>query len=107
VGVAETINELIAVMISSATIPAFKPGIGTQLYHAERCCSPGKCVTMPAGTYKRIDIGCDGLLGSNAESQGAENECDVEIERFHFVSLRCKKWPEVPLKNALAENIQT
>lgn len=74
-------------MIPAATIPAFEPGIGTQLHHAMRQYGTGVGMTVASGSDKRIHIFCIILLsqevkGEKEKERGGEDEFIFHVNRF-------------------------
>lgn len=55
VGVRKTIDAIVAVMVSAATVPSFQTGVRTELHHSEWACRTGKGVSVASGTDERVD----------------------------------------------------
>jgi len=56
VGVAETVNHGITVVITATAVPSSESGVWTQLHHSKRKRSSGECVAVAASSNKWIDI---------------------------------------------------
>src|SRR5215204_5282829 len=55
VRVAETVNDVIGVVVTGTPVPTCQSSIRTELHHTKRQCCTGKCVTMSAGSNEGID----------------------------------------------------
>ena len=66
VGVAEAVDEAVGVVVPSATVPSFQPGVWTQLDHAKRGGGPGIGVAMSSSANRRVDFAVKGLGPASA-----------------------------------------
>ena len=55
-GVRESIEGVVAIVVGASAVPPFETGVRTGLYHSERIDGSGIGVTMEIGSYKRIDV---------------------------------------------------
>ena len=57
VGVAETVNQRIGIVVAAASVPvaAVRPGVGAQLHHTERISRTGEGVTVKVSAHKGVD----------------------------------------------------
>ena len=53
-GVAETVDHAVCVVVSTASVPAFQPGVGAQLNHPKRRGGPGVGVAVSSRANPRI-----------------------------------------------------
>ena len=55
-GMAESVNYTVGIMVTGTAVPAGETGIRTELYHAKGHAGARVGMTMTAGTDERIDI---------------------------------------------------
>ena len=85
VGVAESEDEAVGVMIAAAAVPVAGAGarVGAELYHSERCAGTWKGMSVGVGAHKRIDILCkSGKEGGNGYQQ-CRHGCSVSRNRTY------------------------
>ena len=56
VGVRETVDAVVAVMVGGTAVPALQTGIGAELDGAERKDGAGIGVAVPVGAHQRVDV---------------------------------------------------
>lgn len=83
VGVAEAVNQAVAVMIAAAAVPAaIDAGVGRQLHHAKRCGRARKGMAVPTRADERVHEGAEaGSLGDDRGARQQEEQCRGQAQQ--------------------------
>ena len=74
VGVAETVDGVVAIVVGAAAVPPLKTGVGTGLDLAERRDGPGESVAVEVGADQGIDIAGESAFATAGSHHAQDNK---------------------------------
>ena len=84
VGVRETVDAVVAVMVAGAAVPALQTGVGTDLHSTEGHEGPWEGVSVLGGTHQRIHVFA---LGVGGESECQKEQYPEKVCSFHNIKI--------------------